>query len=783
MTMKKICFGALALVGLAQAGFDPCKFNFGESWEGPNSSYAAQTDYVTIWIGDGGGKNEYNTYWEGDMLRKCKAGSGHAIAGKTPVFYSYMIAFLARNKGGLKDCDVAGMNASNSLCVNGAKYIKENRALILQKYDEFSKGAAKDYGTTSPIIWLLEPDILQYHEATSYWGTQTDPLSLAEMKSLVNDIVAKIKTNMPNAKISFDISPWLGGTDWQAAHTEWWNNVASAGFAYRNTSGGRTQGNNARIRSDANNLTTWAGIKSISKLPIIADDGYGVGGASNSDWYEWVDAANLNARIADGVVALSIQKPASDYNSKIAAVRPLLNKTSCGTGPVASQFTIATTATNGTIALSPATGPYDSNSVVTAMAAPSAGYKFTGWSGACTGTGACSITMNANKSLTASFAAVPKYALTTSATNGTIALSPTGGSYDSNTVVTATATPTSGYRFTGWTGACTGTGTCKVTMNAAKTLGATFVATPKYTLAVEAGNGTIALSPTGGSYDSNTVVTATATAPAGYELSAWTGACTGTGACKITMNANKTLGATWSLIPPNKYVLTVNAGAGGSVVRTPDSVSYSSGTKVVLRARPDSVHTFGGWSGACTGTDTVCTVTMDAAKTVSASFSGQTLYSLSLNATNGTITTSPAGPKFAVGSKVVLTAKPASGFVFAAWYNSCDSLSGNTCTITVPNYDGFWVGAGFNAAPLGIAGRLPNGERLLMIQGALSFDATGLGSSRLVVTDLQGRASVLWQGQMNNAHQISLQGMKPGVYHVRLEGESGRFSKLVQILH
>lgn len=711
--MKKILIGTLALVGLAQAGFDPCKFNFGESWEGPSASYASQTDYVTIWIGDGSyGNNEYNTYWEGDMLRKSKAGSGHAIAGKTPVFYSYMIAFLARNKGGLKDCDVAGKNASNSLCVNGAKYIKNNRALILQKYDEFSKGAAKDYGTTNPIIWLLEPDILQYHEETSYWGTQTDPLSLAEMKSLVTDIVAKIKTNLPNAKISFDISPWLGGTDWQAAHTEWWNNVSGAGFAYRNTSGGRTLGNNARIRSDANNLTTWAGIKSISKLPIIADDGYGVGGASNSDWYEWMDATNLNARIADGVVALSIQKPASDYGSKITAVRSQLNKTSCGTGPVASQFTVTTSATNGTIALSPAVGPYDSNSVVTATAKPSAGYKFTGWTGACTGTTACSITMNANK-----------------------------------------------------------------------TLGATFAATPKYTLTLEAGNGSIALSPAGGSYDSATVVTATATAPTGYQLSAWTGACTGTGTCKVTMNANKTLGATWSLIPASKYVLTVNAGEGGSVVRTPDSSSYSSGTKVVLKARPDAEHTFGGWSGACTGTDTVCTVTMDAAKTVSATFAGQTLYSLRLNASNGTIVTSPAGPKFAAGSKVVLVAKPATGFVFGSWYNSCDSKSGDTCTITVPNYDNFWVGAGFNAAPVGISRLLPNGERLLMARGILSFDASELGASRLVVTDLQGRSSVLWQGQTGSAHQVSLQGVKPGVYHVRLEGESGRFGKLVQILH
>ncbi|QZY28831.1 InlB B-repeat-containing protein [Nocardioides coralli] len=41
--------------------------------------------------------------------------------------------------------------------------------------------------------------------------------------------------------------------------------------------------------------------------------------------------------------------------------------------------------------------------------------------------------------------------------------------------VTLTATPTAGYRFAGWSGACTGTGECTVTMNSDKTVAATFI--------------------------------------------------------------------------------------------------------------------------------------------------------------------------------------------------------------------------------------------------------------------------------------------------------------------
>jgi hypothetical protein len=46
--------------------------------------------------------------------------------------------------------------------------------------------------------------------------------------------------------------------------------------------------------------------------------------------------------------------------------------------------------------------------------------------------------------------------------------------FNSATVVTLNATPDAGSAFAGWGGACTGTGKCTVTMNAAKSVTATF---------------------------------------------------------------------------------------------------------------------------------------------------------------------------------------------------------------------------------------------------------------------------------------------------------------------
>lgn len=73
--------------------------------------------------------------------------------------------------------------------------------------------------------------------------------------------------------------------------------------------------------------------------------------------------------------------------------------------------------------------------------------------------------------------------------------------------------------------------------------------------------------------------------------------------------------------------LTVSVMGGGSVSSTPGGIDcgatcmadFAMSTSVTLTATPDSASSFVGWSGDCTGTDP-CTVTMDAARTVTASF-------------------------------------------------------------------------------------------------------------------------------------------------------------------
>jgi uncharacterized repeat protein (TIGR01451 family)/uncharacterized repeat protein (TIGR02543 family) len=84
----------------------------------------------------------------------------------------------------------------------------------------------------------------------------------------------------------------------------------------------------------------------------------------------------------------------------------------------------------------------------------------------------------------------------------------------------------------------------------------TTTATQTYTLTVtRIGDGTVTSSIGGifcgaacsATYNSGDVVTLTATAGAGWTFAGWSGACTGTGTCTVTMDANKSVTATFTL--------------------------------------------------------------------------------------------------------------------------------------------------------------------------------------------------------------------------------------------
>jgi uncharacterized repeat protein (TIGR02543 family) len=138
-------------------------------------------------------------------------------------------------------------------------------------------------------------------------------------------------------------------------------------------------------------------------------------------------------------------------------------------------YTLTVSATNGVVTKSPDKASYVYGDVVTLQATANAGYPFSGWSGDASGTAnPTTVTMNANKAVTAGFTAAT-YTLTVSAVNGAVTKSPEKASYAYGDVVTLQATGNAGYTFSGWSGDASGTANpTSITMNANKSVTANF---------------------------------------------------------------------------------------------------------------------------------------------------------------------------------------------------------------------------------------------------------------------------------------------------------------------
>jgi hypothetical protein len=222
-------------------------------------------------------------------------------------------------------------------------------------------------------------------------------------------------------------------------------------------------------------------------------------------------------------------------------------------------------------------------------------------------------------------------------------------SYPDGTSVTLTATAASGSTFAGWTNCDAPSGNqCTMTMNADKTVTATFNVVMRTLTVAGAGTGngtvtatgiscTITAGSTSGdcseSYPDGTSVTLTATAASGSTFAGWTNCDAPSGnQCTMTMNADKTVTATFNVV---MRTLTV-AGAGtgnGTVTATGISCtitagstsgdcseSYPDGTSVTLTATAASGSTFAGWTNCDAPSGNQCTMTMNADKTVTATF-------------------------------------------------------------------------------------------------------------------------------------------------------------------
>lgn len=305
-----------ASTGSAQCGgkrnLDPfgCKFAWGTNDSGSALSAFAGLQFVTKWVGYELDKTGNLPSCDGCTWLSQQVQPTSLI----PVYYAYFIGFFGKANG-LPDGN-ENPNGPN-LTTDAAKLIRTQRAGLLNAYTSYAKQSAAVW-KDKPLVWLLEGDFVQYAG-----DSQKEKLSYAELGDLARDITCAIKGEMPNAVVAINHSSWNS----DQVTNDFWAAMKSASYDMVWTTGVANNQGFIEMGADASKYNaktaTYAYLHMLTGRTLFVDTSFGL--SEMADSWSGADAATLNARIMDGVIAANVTKPPMDYVSKVSAVNGQLN--------------------------------------------------------------------------------------------------------------------------------------------------------------------------------------------------------------------------------------------------------------------------------------------------------------------------------------------------------------------------------------------------------------------------------------------------------------------------
>jgi hypothetical protein len=323
-------------------------------------------------------------------------------------------------------------------------------------------------------------------------------------------------------------------------------------------------------------------------------------------------------------------------------------------------------------------------------------------------------------------------------TGMTLGLNPTtitnGTGTSTLSVTTSSATPGGTYNIvvTGTGGGVTASNNVALIVNAP--ISYTFTTSPGG-LSLQFDNGSCTTAPytVPLAYGSSHTVAVCSTTQSGgtgtqYVFSAWSD---GTATASRTIIASSP--ATYTANFTTQYQLTTATGGAGAGTITPATGWYNSGATVTVTAAAGSGSAFTGFTGALTGTTNPQTLTMNTAKSVTATFGATSVVSFISTPSNagfsitigGTSYTLPATPALTAGTYTVSVTTPqtVSGtqYAFTGW---ADGVSSNPRSITLTGGSGASFTANFAALRV-ISGTVTSGTTPL----AATLSLTGTGGS------------------------------------------------------
>jgi hypothetical protein len=250
-----------------------------------------------------------------------------------------------------------------------------------------------------------------------------------------------------------------------------------------------------------------------------------------------------------------------------------------------------------------------------------------------------------------------------------------------------------------------------------------------------------------------------------------------------TLQTGAPTGATLAVDRSGNGMGTVNSPAGIDC-GADCTETFPVDTDVTLTASAGANSVFTGWSGDCSGTSSTCMLTMDSAKTVTATFD---LIQRSLAVTKsgtgmGTVTSSPAGINCGVdcseayphGTAVTLTASAGANSVFTGWSGDCSGTS-STCMLSMDSAK--TVTARFD--PTASPSPAPQPKQVALRAKPKKVEKGGRTRLTAVVspcTGHQGHSIDLYRGSAKIATKAS-DGACTAIYRVRIR-KAARFTAI-----
>ena len=276
-------------------------------------------------------------------------------------------------------------------------------------------------------------------------------------------------------------------------------------------------------------------------------------GYPNSNWLSGCDTISSN-------VCSARLTPGKSIKARFIGIDYALTVSKSGSGKVVSNV--------GGIdcgASCSANFNYLENLILTAV--PDDGSYLDSWVG-CTNfrSNKCYVSMGNRNTITAKFTKIAKYSLNVSSSGGVglVTSLPKGINcgnacsqvFKKGTGVTLNASSGAGYKFVGWTGACSGTSSCKIVVNSELKLNAIFKKVSLYNVSINlSGSGAVSSKPTGINcgaicsykFIESGTVTLTAKPAKNKKFNGWGGGCGGKSlTCRLTVKDNISVSASFS---------------------------------------------------------------------------------------------------------------------------------------------------------------------------------------------------------------------------------------------